>query len=141
MDYRVWAIIGIVLLIAELSLPSFFLVFFGIGGLLTALAAGLGWVTGTTGQLALFSFSALGLMLLFRSRVRFGAPGSALPPDFIGQHVKVTKTILPGGEGQVSYRGSPWVAFSEQPEAEIPEGSLVEIVGNDGLRLKVKKIV
>jgi membrane protein implicated in regulation of membrane protease activity len=30
MDYRIWAIMGIVLLVAELMTPSFFLVFFGI---------------------------------------------------------------------------------------------------------------
>ena len=139
MDYRIWAIVGVALLIAELFTPSFFLVFFGIGGIIAAVTTGTGLTPEASGQLLVFSLSSLALMLLFRQKLKFRAVSADLPPDFIGQRVKVTKTIPRGDEGQVLYRGSQWIAFCESPE-EIPAGTMVEVVGNDGVRLKVRAV-
>jgi membrane protein implicated in regulation of membrane protease activity len=140
MDYRIWAIVGISLLIAELFTPSFFLVFFGIGGIIAAVTTGTGLTPDASGQLLVFSLSSLALMLLFRQKLKFRSVSADLPPDFIGQRVKVTKTIPCGEEGRVIYRGSEWIAFCGSDDVELPEGSMVEVVGNDGVRLKVKKI-
>lgn len=70
MDYRIWAVVGIVLLIAELFTPSFFLVFFGIGGIITAITTGLGLTPGTSGQFAVFSLSSLVLVVKQTGRAR-----------------------------------------------------------------------
>lgn len=143
MDYRIWAVVGIVLLIAELFTPSFFLVFFGIGGIITAITTGLGLTPGTSGQFAVFSLSSLVLMVLFRNKIRLRAAADkeTMPPDYLGQRVKVSKRILPGDEGAVLYRGSQWIAFLDASEGgEIAEGTIVEVVASDGVRLKVKRV-
>lgn len=139
--YQIWAIIGLILLIAELYTRSFFIIFFGIGGVITAVTTFIGLTPNFATQLISFSVSSILLLILFRKRLRrrMGGDTPTLPPDFIGQRVKVTRDIPAGDEGQVLYRGSTWIAFSDA-EDEIKAGSMVEIIGNDGLRLRVRRL-
>lgn len=140
-DYQVWALVGLVLLIAELFTPSFFIIFFGIGGIIVAVSSYIGLTPSHSSQLLAFSLSSIVLLVLFRNKIRLRVSSEAptLSPDFIGQRVRVIKAIPAGEEGQVSYRGSAWIAFSED-DRDIKEGTMVEIIGNDGVRLKVRQV-
>ncbi len=133
-----WAIAGIVLVILEMVSVTFVLVFFGIGALITAVAVALG-VESFAIQAIVFSVSSLLLLVLLRKGAKSLFSGTKdLPPDHLGARVLVTKEIPAKGEGKVEYRGTVWIAFTDTGEA-VPAGSMVEIVGADGIRFKVKK--
>jgi len=136
----VWAVIGIVLIIIELMSLTFVFAFFGIGALIAAVTAWIGLTPELSSQLVVFSTSSLLMMLILRKTAKklfFGSHD--VPPEYKGQKVKVVKAIPSGSEGAISYRGSEWIAFSESSEA-IREGSTVEIVSIEGIRVKVKFI-
>jgi membrane protein implicated in regulation of membrane protease activity len=119
---------------------TFVFAFFGIGALIVAVTAWIGLTPELSSQLAIFSASSLLMMLVFRKTAKklfFGSHD--IPPDYKGHKVKVVKAIPVGGEGAISYRGSEWIAFSESSEA-IREGSTVEIISIEGIRVKVKFI-
>lgn len=135
-----WAILGIILIAAELMTMAFVLVFFGLGALLTAFLAWLGITPDFSSQLLVFSISSLGMLLILRTfaKKQFFRK-SDISQEFVGQKVKVTKAISVDSEGAVSYRGSEWIAFSDSKEV-IPAGAIAEITGTEGIRVKVRKI-
>jgi len=134
----VWAVVGLVLLIAELMAVCFFLCFIGLGALVVALTSWLGLTPSFSSQLIVFTVSSLLLMALLRKTARKLFAGQAdAPPDYAGQRVPVVGAIPPGGEGTIQYRGSVWIAFSDAAET-IPEGAVVQIEAVEGIRVKVK---
>lgn len=137
----IWATAGVVLIIIDLVTLTFFLFFLGIGALITALATWTGLIGGIDGQLICFAVSSLITMALFRGMVKkvFGKQaGDTEYSQLVGQKVYVSRTIVAGHEGKVSYRGSEWIAYSDDPD-EIPEGTLVTIESVDGIKLKVAR--
>ena len=137
----IWATIGVVFLIAELATFTFILCFLGVGAIIVSLTTWSGLTPGINSQLVVFSISSVLMMLLFRKTAKRLFPGSNdLPPDYMGQKVKVIKAIPVGGEGAIEYRGSDWIAFSDDADI-INEGDTVEIVAIEGIRVKVKPIV
>ena len=135
-----WAIIGIILIIAEVATMSFVLIFFGLGALLTALLAWTGITPGLDSQLLVFSISSLSMLVVLRRFAKnlfFSKADTS--QDSIGQRAQVSKPISHGAEGAVTFRGSEWIAFSDSADT-IPAGSTVEIIGTEGIRLKVRRI-
>ncbi|MDA8085593.1 MAG: NfeD family protein [Nitrospiraceae bacterium] len=139
MDYRIWAILGIILIIAEMHSLTFVLVFIGTAALVTAITTGIGLTPGPESQFAIFSGLSLASIVLLRNRIRPKPAGDRISQDYIGQRVRVVKPIPPGGEGSVFYRGAEWIAYSKEPR-EIEAGAMVEIVGADGIRLRVHPV-
>jgi membrane protein implicated in regulation of membrane protease activity len=136
----IWATLGVILLIAELATFTFILCFLGLGAIIVSLTTWIGLAPGINHQLAVFSISSILMMLLFRKTAKGLFPGSNdPPPDYMGQKVKVIKAIPGGGEGTIEYRGSDWIAFSDDADI-INEGDTVEIVAIEGIRVKVKPI-
>ncbi|MBN1625929.1 MAG: NfeD family protein [Deltaproteobacteria bacterium] len=136
----IWATIGLVFLAAELATFTFILSFFGLGAIIVSLTTWGGLTEGLNSQLLVFSISSLLMLLLLRKSARRLFAGTHdSPPDYVGEKVKVAKTIPPGGEGSVKYRGSDWFAFSETNET-MNEGDTVEIVAIEGIRVKVKPV-
>lgn len=133
-----WAVIGLILLIAELLTVSFILCFIGLGALIVALTTWIGITSSFSSQLIVFSLSALLLLFALRRSARKLFAGHAdLPPDYAGQKVTVIKAIPAGGEGTIRYRGSDWLAFADT-DRNIPEGAIVQIEAIEGIRVKVK---
>ncbi|KAF0160226.1 MAG: hypothetical protein FD159_33 [Syntrophaceae bacterium] len=136
----VWAVLGLLLLIAEVATLSFILCFIGLGALIVALTIWLGITPSFSSQLIVFSGSSLLLMLLLRKTAKkLFAGHTDAPPDYAGQKVKVVKAIPDGGEGTIRYRGSDWIAFSDTPQT-ISEGTVVQIETIEGIRVKVKPV-
>lgn len=136
---QMWAIVGIVLIIADVFSLTFFLFFLGIGALATALSILLGLTPNLVGQLVCFSLSSLVATVLFRSTLKtmFGQKAHREDySEYIGQRAVASVSIPEGGEGKVTYRGSEWMAFSNDGRA-IPAGTAVTIVGVQGIKLKV----
>ncbi|MBI5235469.1 MAG: NfeD family protein [Deltaproteobacteria bacterium] len=136
----VWAIVGLALIILELATFTFVLIFLGLGAIITAALTYAGATPDTNTQLIAFSASSLLLLVVLRKTARslFAATGAPLSDD-IGQRCEVTRVIPRGGEGEIRHRGSIWTAISDAPE-EIAEGTSVEIIAIEGIRVKVKKV-
>jgi membrane protein implicated in regulation of membrane protease activity len=134
----IWAVIGLVLIAAELTHFAFFLIFIGIGALLTSGVTALGLIQSAEGQIVVFTVTSLLLIVLFRGRLKAKVQPPQMQAEYVGQKASVSQAIKPGLEGRVTYRGSDWIAVGEDGAAEIAEGAAVIIVGMNGVRLIVK---
>jgi membrane protein implicated in regulation of membrane protease activity len=138
---EIWLIIGIGCLIIEVLSGGFWVVFLGMGGLMTSLLSWLGILNGLNeeiGAFVVFSFSLLLLRKPIMKKLNT-VPAAKHLGDSSGHMLHVTKEIPPGGQGQVEFQGSPWEAFSDE-NAVLPVGSKVKVVRQEGLKLCVKKV-
>jgi len=55
--------------------------------------------------------------------------------EFVGERAVVVEKISPKVGGKVEFHGTNWTA---EADAEIAEGTAVEVIGKDSLTLKVK---
>ena len=117
MLWWMWLAGGLVLLAVELVTPSgFFVMFFGIGALLTGLAAGAGLVTAPVPQWTLFTVASVLSLLLFRGKIqaRVDHSGPLLPVDsLVGEVAFPVEAMAPGAVGRVALRGTTWDARNE----------------------------
>jgi membrane protein implicated in regulation of membrane protease activity len=131
-----WAGLGLVLAVAELLLPGYFLIWLAGAALLTALLAGLTGA-GVAFQVVVFAVLALALVLAARrwiARER-AAPRTTIndrAAQVIGAVVVVTQA-LEGGEGRVALGDGEWLARGE----DAPVGARRKVVGVEGTRLVV----
>jgi membrane protein implicated in regulation of membrane protease activity len=141
-----WFLLGLVLMIAELVLPGFVIVFFGIGAWIAALCVFLGITQNVNAQLVVFIGSSLLTLALFRKKgekyftgkvSRKMADVSALD-DVKGEQAVVIEDIVPSTlSGRVEFHGTSWKAAADH---EIKKGTTVEILARENLTLKVKPI-
>lgn len=136
-----WAVAGIVLILAELAVPAFVLVWFGLGALVVALLAALTTV-GVTAQLsAWLVVSVLLVFLWFRvfrpeshkTRVGMSAPA------MIGEVGLLSQPVAPFGRGEVRFQkpllgADTWPCIADE---EIAAGTRVKVVAVEGSLLKV----
>ncbi len=117
MVWWMWLAGGLALLAVELATPSgFFVMFFGVGAILTGLAAGVGLVTGPVAQWTLFTVASVLSLLLFRGKIqaRVEHTGPLLPVDsLVGDIAFPAEAIAPGAVGRVELRGTSWDARNE----------------------------
>jgi len=141
-----WFIIGLVFMLAELALPGFVVIFFGIGAWVTALCAALGIVDSFNGQVAVFLVSSILTLVLFRKQGRryfkgrvSGIAGADDALDSLkGQKAVALSDIVPKTlGGKVEFNGTVWEAESE---IRIAPGTTVEIVERKNLVLIVKPL-
>ncbi len=139
-----WFVIGLGFMVVELMGPGFFLIFFSIGALLTALLSYLGAISALNTQLLVFLTTSIASLLLLRRWLRRTLQGRVTEAeaseealdDFAGKKAKVVVAISPDtGEGRVEYRGTQWTATAEEP---ISEGKTVLILAKENLTLRVK---
>jgi len=102
-----WILLGIVLVILELAVPSFTIFWFGLGAILTGLLVAVLPGLSIEWQLLVFSASSIGFTFLwfryFRPRKR---AGSATTDEqvAIGQNgIAATRALTPGEIGQVVF--------------------------------------
>ena len=133
-----WLIGGVVLLIAEVIAPGFFLVFIGLAAMLTGLFTVL-FDLGTAPQLALFALYAVIATLVGR-RVYANRPGDSSDPllndraaRLVGKSVTVVEAI-DDHDGRVRVGDSVWSARGGPAQV----GERVRVVGVDGNCLKVE---
>ena len=116
MDWWLWLAGGFVLLVAELVTPSgFFIMFFGIGAIVTGVAASAGLVTTPAPQWFFFTAVSVASLLLFRGKVQARVEPQPRPPvdSLIGEIAFPADAIGPGAVGRVMLRGSTWDARNE----------------------------
>jgi inner membrane protein len=140
-----WFLLGIALMLLELVLPGFVVIFFGFGALITALLSYLGIVNDIIFQLAVFIVSSLLTLAIFRKRFSSSFKGNVARTlkkgesidNIAGDKVIVRAEIIPGQlGGKVEYNGTAWDADSDE---NIKSGEVAIIIERNNLRLKVKK--
>jgi hypothetical protein len=117
MEWWMWLAGGFVLLVLELVTPSgFFIMFFGVGAIVTGVLASLGVLSGLAAQWLVFTAASVVCLLLFRGKIqaRVESTGARPPVDsLVGQIAFPLDAIAPGAVGRVALRGSNWEARNE----------------------------
>jgi len=142
-----WAILGAVLVIAEVFTTGFVLLWFGIG----ALAAGLAGLLGVHSiilQFLIFTVVSIGLTVASRtifvnyfSREKSGGDlksGVDSLPGKVGTVVSSSRGAL--NEGAVKVYGSTWTAYPADGEEPLEAGDRVEVTKVQGASIYVKRV-
>lgn len=138
-----WAGLALLMLIAEIFVPGFFLFCLGIGCIAGSVAAGLGFEA----PVQLIAFSAFSLLAFFTVRPilmkRFWKEdGVRTNMDaLVGQRGRVSQDFEPGLRlGRVSVAGDDWRAESIT-DTPLHVGDTIEVVRVDSNTLIVKPLV
>ena len=113
--------------------------FFGVAAIVVGLLEGLGVMSDTTAQLAVFVVVAVLSLVLFRSRLLkwFQADPQKPPVDqLVGEVGVANEDLSPGQVGRVELRGTHWSARNESGSV-VPRGVRVRVTAVDGLTLSV----
>ena len=142
----IWFLVGIALLIAEIIMPTFILIFFTAGCWIAALVVWLFDVE-LTKQIVIFLLGSLILLLTLRKYSLKVFKGKTLNDvDYIytdakiGKIAIVTIKIKPNMPGEIKAMGSFWRAIAD---VEIEEGKSVVIEKKEsegGLTFKVRPV-
>lgn len=139
-----WVVGGIALILAELAVPAFFLIWFGLGAFLVALALWLVSGLSLTAQLGLWAAASLAMVFLWfrifrpaRHKTRIGSAGG----EAIGEIGLMVQAVAPFERGRVRFQrpvlgAEEWVCLAE---SAIPAGERVRVVAIEGSFLKVVK--
>lgn len=142
MIWWLWVLLGILLLAIELLTPGgFYVIFFGIGAIVTGLLAAIGVLEPVWAQWLTFTLLSVATLGLFRGKLlkRMSAgPQQGAPVDsLVGEAAVVTETVPPSGVGRAELRGSAWSARSGYPDA-IPKGTRCRVERIEGLTLWIR---
>lgn len=129
-----WVIAGVVLIVLELVIPSFTILWFGLGAVLTGIFLVLLPQMSLTWQFLLFSVSSIAFTFLW---FRVFAPRKKNKPllrdeqQAIGQTgIAATRALLPGELGRVSFSVAvlgreSWMYLADEP---IETGNRVRVI-------------
>lgn len=142
-----WAILGAVLVVAEVFTTGFVLLWFGIGALAAGLAGLLG-VHSITVQFLIFAIVSISLTAASRtifvnyfSREKSGGDlksGVESLPGKIGTVVSSSRGSM--HEGAVKVFGSTWTAYPAEGEEPLEAGDRVEVTRVQGASIYVRRI-
>jgi membrane protein implicated in regulation of membrane protease activity len=137
-----WALLGLLLAALELVTPgSFFVAFFGLGGLAVALCVALGLADPFWLQILLFSvFSVVSLLLFRNPLLRWMAthtPPTISVDNLVGESAVASVAIEAGGLGRAELRGASWSARNAGP-ARIEVGQRCRVDRVDGLVIWIR---
>ncbi|MFA7269604.1 MAG: NfeD family protein [Sterolibacterium sp.] len=140
-----WAVAGIVLILAELAVPAFVLVWFGLGGLLVALLIAVLPEIGMTAQLSIWLVVSVAMVVLwfrlFKPNIHKTRVGMS-DANVIGEIGLLTHEVAPFQKGEVRFQ-KPMVGSEVWPcmaDEAIPVGARVKVLTVEGSFLKVGKI-
>ena len=142
-EWWYWIVGGLVLVLAELVIPSFFIVWFGLGALLTGLLT-LAFGLALTAQLATWTLASLAMVVLwfrvFRQsfvKTRIGTADG----EVIGEIGLLVGAVAPFARGKVRFQrpvlgSEEWVCLAD---TALAAGERVKVVAVEGSFLKVGK--
>ena len=141
-----WFLLGFALIVSELLLPGFVVIFFGVGAWITAACIWLGLADSFDTQLIIFLVSSVLSLVLFRKQGKEYFKGKVSGvvrdvselDDVKGERGIVVEDVVPNSlSGRVEFRGTIWNADAD---ATIRKGTPVEILGRSNLTLKVQPL-
>lgn len=140
-----WIVLGFALVVAELAVPAFFIIWFGLGALLVGLALLVLPDIGLTAQVAMWVVASLGMVVgwfrVFKRgdhKTRIGQSDG----DTIGEIGLMAKAAAPFERGRVRFQkpllgSEEWECVVDEP---IAAGERVRVVSVEGSFLKVQKV-
>jgi membrane protein implicated in regulation of membrane protease activity len=139
MEWWIWILLGLFLLLAELVTPGgFYFIFFGVGAVVVGVLAGFDYAGPVWFPFILFSVLSLITLALFRGKLlRLTEATSTQPVDsLIGATAVVSDEIAINGIGKVEMRGTSWNArnISDKP---LKAGERAKVMRIEGLMLFV----
>jgi len=143
-EWWVWIVGGIGLILAELAVPSFFIIWFGLGALLVGLLALLLPELSLTAQLATWTIASLAMVVLwfkvFKQSFNKTRVGTA-DGEVIGEIGLLVGAVAPFQRGKVRFQrpilgAEEWVCLAD---TAIAAGERVRVVAVEGSFLKVSK--
>jgi inner membrane protein len=132
--WLIWFLTGIAVMLAELAVPGFVIIFFGLGCLGAAVVAAIA-PEAYSAQLFAFLIVSLSSLVTLRKVAMHifvgrseGSENDVTANVSVGTRIKIDQDIEPGREVRVRYRGTMWTAVSEDL---IASGSEAKIIGVD----------
>jgi len=144
-EWWTWIVGGFALILAELAIASFFVIWFGLGALLVGLLLLAMPELSLTAQLALWTIASLAMVVLwfrvFKKGQQRTHAGSA-DGEVIGEIGLLVSAIAPFARGKVRFQrpllgSEEWTCLAD---AEIAAGERVKVVAVEGSFLKVGKV-
>lgn len=140
MEWWIWILLGLALLLGELVTPGgFYIIFFGIGAVTVGVLAAFDIAGPPWFQVLLFSAFSLVTLWLFRERLLRLTQGSRRDDidSLLGEMAVVTEDIPLQGIGKAEMRGTSWNArnIGEKPLAR---GERCRVKRVEGLTLFVR---
>ncbi len=144
--WLIWTVLGVVLIIAEIFTSGFVLLWFGIGALIAAVGAALGFGY----PLQFLIFFAVSIALTAASRTLFVKyfshndeegglkTGADALPGKIGTVVTSSRGAL--NEGAVKVYGSVWTAYPAEGESPLEAGDRVVVESLRGASIYVRRV-
>ncbi|MBC7943999.1 MAG: NfeD family protein [Burkholderiales bacterium] len=140
-----WLILGLGLLLIELAIPAFFIVWFGLGALVVGLVAAMIDVP-LGAQVLLWTLFSLAFVWLWFRVFKKDAHKTTIgfsKGQFIGEIGLVTRDIRPYQQGQIRFQkpilgDDVWQSIADE---EIPVGERVRVIDVQGNILKVGRII
>ncbi len=140
-----WAVAGMALILAELAVPAFVLVWFGLGALQVALIVAVAPDIGLTMQLAIWLATSLALVVLWFRIFKTGFHKTRIgmaDADVIGEVGLLARDVAPFEKGEVRFQkpvlGSEvWPCIADEP---LKSGTRVKVLAVEGSFLKVGSI-
>jgi inner membrane protein len=137
-----WAVAGIGLILAELAIPAFVLIWFGLGALVVALIVAVAPALGLTAQLAVWLLMSLALVALWFKffkpnyhKTQVGMSGA----NIVGEVGVLTREVAPFQKGEVRFQ-KPMVGSDVWPciaDVSMVSGVRVKVLSVEGSILKV----
>ena len=111
MEWWIWLLVGLLLLLAELLTPGgFYIIFFGVGALIVGVLAGFQAAGPPWFQYILFSVVSVVALWLFRERLlQMTRPRSSdVVDNLIGETAVLLEDLSVNGIGKAEMRGTSW---------------------------------
>ena len=135
-----WIVVGLLLVLGEMaSAGGFYIIFFGISALLVGILSAFGIAGPTWLQMLLFTFIAVGSLMIFRSRLirwlQIDPQRPAVDP-LIGEIGMAVEDIAAGSVGRLELRGTSWSARNAN-SSPLLRGTRCRVVRVEGLMVHV----
>lgn len=137
-----WMVLGLGLGLAELALPSFFIIWFGLGALVVGLVLLIWPDTGLTAQLLLWTLTSIAMTVLWFKVFRADKSArSTHAESALGEFGVLVRAIEPAGCSEVRFQ-KPVLGADVWPcraDEAIAANERVKVLAVDGQFLKVAK--
>jgi inner membrane protein len=113
MEWWIWILLGLVLLLAEVVTPGgFYIIFFGVGAVIVGVFAGFDSAGPLWFQVILFSLISILALWLFREKLLQLTQGGQQPSidSLVGESCVAVDDIAVNSIGKAELRGASWTA-------------------------------
>jgi len=143
-EWWMWIVGGFALIVAELAIPAFFVIWFGLGALLVGVLTLLLPAISATAQIAVWTLASLAMVVLWFKVFKQGFHKTRIGTadgEVIGEIGLLAAPVAPFQRGKVRFQrpvlgAEEWVCLADEA---IAAGERVRVVAIEGSFLKVGK--